>query len=357
MKYSIDNINIQGSLKYRLMFVAGAIIHLCFLAMFLRLGVIALSVFNVFSVLLYAFGSLFSVSKRTGQMRFGWMIAFYSEIMLHMVACMLIIGEEANFYLYAIAILPIAIYVLFFSCSIQVFFRTVVIFVIAAIALIAGSLITVNCIDGCPYFPLTYDEIYMLRLVNMVFTAFMLIVFSMLFSLEVYSLLKKLRKANRDLEYTATHDALTGLYNRHSLKSVYGEVMGECGSLCVALGDVDDFKKINDTYGHDCGDAALKTIAEIMLGSVSEGEIACRWGGEEILLILRGCREDCLARLERIQDKVRGTEMSHEGRAVKLTMTFGFADGAEEDSFDKLISSVDKRLYRGKKDGKNRIVS
>lgn len=357
MKYSIDNVNIQGSLKYRLMFVAGAIIHLCFLFMFLRLGVAALSIFNIFSVLLYALGSLFSVSKRTGQMRFGWMIAFYSEIMLHTVACMLTIGEEANFYLYAIAILPIAIYVLFFSCNIRVFFRTVVIFVITAIALIAGSLIAVDCFDIYPYFPLTYDEIYMLRLVNMIFTALMLIVFSMLFSLEVYSLLKKLRQANRDLEYTATHDALTGLYNRHSLKPVYEDVMGECGSFCVALGDVDDFKKINDTYGHDCGDAALKAIANIMLGGVSEGEIACRWGGEEILLILRGSREECLERLERIQDKVRGAEIPHDDGAVRLTMTFGFAHGAEEGSFDKLISSVDKRLYRGKKNGKNRIVS
>lgn len=357
MKYSIDNINIQGSLKYRLMFMAGAVIHLCFLFVFLELGVVVLSVFNIFSVLLYVLGSMFSVSKRTGQMRFGWMIAFYTEIMLHTVACMLTIGEGASFYLYALVILPISIYVLFFSCSIQVFFRTVVIFVVTAIALIAGSMIMVNCLDTYPYFPLSYDEIYMLRLMNMIFAALMLIVFSMLFSLEVYSLLKKLRKVNRDLEYTATHDALTGLYNRHSLKSVYEDVMSECGSFCVALGDVDDFKKINDTYGHDCGDAALKAIAGIMLGGVSEGEIACRWGGEEILLILRGNREDCLERLERIQDKVRSAEIPHGDGVVKLTMTFGFAHGAEEDSFDRLITSVDKRLYHGKKNGKNRIVS
>lgn len=357
MKLSIDNININDSLKYRLMFVAGAIVHLCFLVVFFVIDVKVMAVINVFSVLLYVMGSFFGINKQTGLMRYGWMIAFYSEIMIHTVLCMLLIGVDASFYLYAIMILPVATYVLFFSCSIQVFFRTVIVFIIVDILLVSGSLITVKYIDTYPYFPLTYDDIHMLRILNMSFAALMLTLFSMLFALEVYSLLKKLRSANSALEYTATHDALTGLYNRHSIKPVLERLTESNGSFCVALGDIDDFKKINDTYGHDCGDCALKIVAELMINGVADGDIACRWGGEEMLLILRGSREDALARLDEIYEKIRNADIRHEDNTVRLTMTFGFAHHTEAENLDMLITTVDKRLYHGKQNGKNRIVS
>lgn len=357
MKFNIDNINIHSSLKYRLMFAAGGIVHMCFLAVFFMIDVQVLGYFNFFSVLLYVLGCFFSVSKRTGQMRYGWMIAFFSEIMAHTVACMLLIGVDANFYLYALVILPISIYVLFFSCSIQRFFKTVIAFVIIDLLLVSGSLIVVKYFDTYPYFPLSYNDIHALRILNMSCTALMLVVFSLLFSLEVHSLLKKLRTANSALEYTATHDALTGLYNRRSLKPMFEKLQENGVSFCVALGDVDDFKKINDTYGHDCGDIALKTVAGLLLEGLSDGDIACRWGGEEMLLVLCGNKEDALARLSAINEKIRSANIEHEDNNVRLTMTFGFAHYSEAESLDTLVSTVDKRLYRGKLNGKNTIVS
>lgn len=357
MKFSIDNINIHSSLKYRLMFAAGGIVHLCFLFVFFLIDVQVLGIVNIFSVILYVLGSLFSVSKRTGQMRYGWMIAFFVEIMAHTVACMLLIGVDANFYLYALVILPISIYVLFFSCSIQVFFRTVIVFVITDLLLVSGSLIVVKYFETYPYFPLSYNDIHGLRILNMSCAALMLVVFSLLFSLEVHALLKKLRAANTTLEYTATHDALTGLYNRHSLKPMFEELQENGTSFCVALGDVDDFKKINDTYGHDCGDVALKTVAKLLLDGISEGDIACRWGGEEMLLVLRGNREESLARLVDINERIRSADIAHEDNNVRLTMTFGFAHHSEAESLDTLFTTVDKRLYHGKQNGKNTIIS
>lgn len=340
-----------------MMFIAGAVVHLCFLAVFFLIDVMVLGVINIFSVLLYLLGSVFSISRRTGQMRYGWMIAFYTEIMAHTVACLLLIGIDANFYLYAIVILPISIYVLFLSCSIQVFLRTVLVFVLSDLLLVGGALVAVNYMEIYPYFPLSYSDIHFLRILNMTFAALMLVVFSMLFSLEVYSLLKKLRAANSTLEYTATHDALTGLYNRHSIKPVFERLQQDGGSFCIALGDIDDFKRINDTYGHDCGDVALKTVAKILKDGVTEGEVACRWGGEEILLVLCGEREEALSRLSEINEAIRSSEIRHEDSTVRLTMTFGFAHYSEAETMDQLITMVDKRLYYGKQNGKNVIIS
>ncbi len=357
MRLSIDNINIEHSFKYRMMFIAGAVVHMCFLIVFFVIDVEVLGVINIFSVLLYLLGSFFSISRRTGQMRYGWMIAFYSEIIAHTVACILLIGIDANFYLYAIVILPISIYVLFFSCTIGVFLRTVIIFVLSDLLLVGGAFVSLNYIDIYPYFPLSYSDINFLRVLNMSLAAAMLLGFSMLFSLEVYSLLKKLRAVNSRLEYTATHDALTGLYNRHSIKPVFEKMQLDEVPFCIALGDIDDFKKINDTYGHDCGDAALKMVADILLGGAAEHDIVCRWGGEEMLLILRGGREEALERLSAINESIRSAEVQHEDNIVRLTMTFGFAHHSESETLDMLISMVDKRLYYGKQNGKNVIIS
>lgn len=358
MKFKIDNINIESSLKYRMMFIAGAAFHMCFLLLFFfEMDVMALGIVNIFSVLLYLLGSFFSVSKRTKNMRYGWMIAFYSEIMFHTIACMLFIGVDANFYLYAIAILPVSIYVLYFSCSFKRFIMTATVFIISDILLLGGALIAVNHLESYPYFPLSYSDIHLLRVLNIGFAIFMLVVFSMLFTLEVYSLLKKLGEVNRTLEYTATHDALTGLYNRHSIKAMYEKLIEDGEPFCIALGDVDNFKKINDTYGHDCGDTALKTVADVISGGISEGDIVCRWGGEEILIVLHGSREDALSRLEDINEAIRTAEIKHGKHVVKLTMTFGFAHYSEVEGMDALISFVDKRLYYGKQNGKNVIIS
>ncbi len=357
MRICIDNINTISSFKYRLMFVCGAVVHLWFLIEFQFIGVEELAVVNIFSVLLYILGSFFSVNKQTGTMYYGWMLAFFSEIMIHTVLCMLLIGLDADFYLYLLVILPISVYVLYFSCRINVFIKTICVFILISMTVGSGSVMLVNSLECFPMFPLSYDDIDSLRMINMVAAAVMLVAFSLLFALEVHVLVRNLGDANKKLEYIATRDKLTGLYNRHSIKSMYEELEKSERSFCVVLGDVDDFKKINDTYGHDCGDVALKTIADIISGGIAEGDIACRWGGEELLLVLCGSREEAFARLESINEAIRSAEIRHGESVVTLTMTFGFAHKTEAEGLDALVSLVDKRLYYGKRNGKNTIIS
>lgn len=357
MAFDIDRININSSLKYRMMFIAGGIIHACYIALFLQLGIIPLVCVNICSVLLYILGSLFSVNKKTGLMRYGWMVAFYSEITIHTTLCMMLIGVDADFYLYSLAIMPVAVYVLYLSCTMSVFLRSMVAFtVVTSLSLFAGFYAD-RSIEFLPYYPLTYDEIELFRVFNVICAGAILLMFSFLFALEIHALLRRLEESNSQLEYTATHDALTGLFNRRSLKPLAEKLADTEEHFCVALGDIDDFKQVNDTYGHDAGDTALRTVAGLIREGIADGDIACRWGGEEILLVLRGSDEECLARLTEVWKRIAATEMEHEGGAFRVAITFGFVSCTETRNIEKLVSAADKRLYVGKTGGKNVIIS
>lgn len=357
MRLDIDKININSSVKYRLMFAAGGLVHACYIGMFLWLGIIPLVIVNICSVLVYALGSLMSVNKKTGLMKYGWMVAFYTEITVHTLLCMLLIGVDTNFYLYSLAIMPVAVYVLFLSCSMVVFLRSMIACTVTSfLSLLIGFYADRNT-DALPYYPLTYDEIELFRVFNVICAGVILLLFSFLFALEIHVLLKRLEESNRQLEFTASHDPLTGLLNRRKLKPLAEKIAEDGEPFCVALGDIDDFKKVNDTYGHDAGDLALKTVSEMIREGVTDGDIACRWGGEEILLILRGGEEDCLARLRSIRERIIGADLSHESGTFRLTMTFGFVSCSETQGIEKLVSIADKRLYVGKTGGKNVIIS
>ncbi len=357
MKLDMNHLILNNSLKYRLMFAAGGIVHAGYMVIFLSLGIMPMVIVNVCSVLLYILGSLFSVNKKTRYMRYGWMVAFYAEILVHSVLCMLLIGVDTNFYLYALAIMPISVYVLFRSCTIKKFLLSMLGMTVTDIVVLIGALIIETESELLPYYPLTYDEVQLFRMINVIVTGIILILFSFMFAIEMHFLLEKLARSNKRLRYNATHDALTGLLNRRALKPIADKLTDNDEMFCVALGDIDDFKQVNDNYGHDAGDTALKTVAEIILDGVNEGDLACRWGGEEMLLVMVGSREECLGRLISIWERVSGAEMKREGGSFNVTITFGFVTCESTRNIEKLVSLADKRLYTGKTNGKNTIVS
>ena len=157
------------------------------------------------------------------------------------------------------------------------------------------------------------------------------------------------------------HDSLTGLYNRHSLRDFFDSLDESGNEYCVALGDIDNFKRVNDTYGHDCGDDVLVTVSDIIKKSMAENDLACRWGGEEILIIMRGTRSDCLGRMRDIREQINSSVVETGSNSISVTMTFGFADCHEVENsgknhMDSIVILVDGRLYVGKKSGKNVII-
>ncbi|MBJ6726446.1 diguanylate cyclase [Geomesophilobacter sediminis] len=161
------------------------------------------------------------------------------------------------------------------------------------------------------------------------------------------------------LELIARIDLLTGLANRWELVSRLeseksrSERRGQ--SFTVMLADIDHFKKVNDTYGHQAGDRVIRGIADTLRGNLRGEDICGRWGGEEFLLILPQTGLPEAKRVaEKLIKKVRGTRTLWEDEPLMVTMSIGYGVFTAGMTVDGLISAVDRALYEAKRAGRNR---
>ncbi|HOJ75565.1 MAG TPA: diguanylate cyclase [Phycisphaerae bacterium] len=167
---------------------------------------------------------------------------------------------------------------------------------------------------------------------------------------------------NRKLELMAITDELTGLANRreamHQLKTGW-DVAQACGQpfSCIMV-DIDHFKDCNDTYGHDAGDAVLRHTAEALLRMAGTGELACRLGGEEFLLICPNAGVDHAAmRAEQLRAAVEASAVQVDGVELHVTISAGVAErSAETDTVTDLLKCADQALYAAKRAGRNRVM-
>ena len=168
--------------------------------------------------------------------------------------------------------------------------------------------------------------------------------------------------AEEQLKHYASEDALTGLMNRKTMmqymeKLVDKENESETVQIAVAIGDVDSFSKINDRYGHDCGDAIIRRLAYILsTGMKDYGKIA-RWGGEQFLFIFEDASgEDAYYYLTRLQQHIREEDFFWHDERINLTMTYGLMEYNPEKSIDFCIVEADKKMFMGKESGRNTII-
>jgi diguanylate cyclase (GGDEF)-like protein len=163
------------------------------------------------------------------------------------------------------------------------------------------------------------------------------------------------------VERQALLDGLTGLANRRSveekLRAEAARARRFDDKVCLVLADLDDFKRVNDTYGHPVGDEALRLFAATLSATVREMDIAARWGGEEFALVLPGTDAQGGARLaERARAALEGCTLRVDGRDVTLTASFGVAALPPAGDPEELVSAADAALYEAKRTGKNRVM-
>jgi diguanylate cyclase (GGDEF)-like protein/PAS domain S-box-containing protein len=165
------------------------------------------------------------------------------------------------------------------------------------------------------------------------------------------------------LRQQSIRDALTGLYNRRYLEEALQRELARAtrkrGGFAVAVVDVDHFKQFNDTFGHDVGDLVLKEVATLLQDSVREGDIACRLGGEEFVLLLSDITPDTASQLAgRVLTAVRTRELSHNQRQLgRITVSLGLAFyPLHGESGATLLESADGALYQAKRSGRDRYV-
>jgi diguanylate cyclase (GGDEF)-like protein len=162
----------------------------------------------------------------------------------------------------------------------------------------------------------------------------------------------------RVLARTETHarvDALTGLFNRRSLEQQAREVIDRGETFVVAFLDLDHFKDLNDTYGHEIGDRALRLFARVLRDSVRPADIPARFGGEEFIVVLPDCR---LSDARIVADRVRTRlQLAIAASTVPpFTVSIGLADSEPPESFVDTVARADEALMQAKQTGRDRVV-
>jgi len=155
-------------------------------------------------------------------------------------------------------------------------------------------------------------------------------------------------------ENQAHTDPLTGLLNRRSLELQVRDLRNERTPYALAYGDLDQFKDLNDTFGHDAGDHALRAFAGVLRDSVRPNDIVARYGGEEFVIVFPECgAEAAVGVLERVREHLALTLSA--GRVPAFTVTFGVASTDYAADFDEIVAIADRALLDAKAAGKNRV--
>lgn len=341
----------ENGSAYRLVFGFCLGIHSLLLIATTLLGLKLVAGFNVISVLFYLLG-LFLIprSKHTPI----WLFLFWLEVIVNAVLCNQCLGWGYGFTFYGVMLIPVTFFVAYFDKNVKKpIFTSTVLSVIDVI-----MMVIFNVYHGA-YNKMGWvseQAVSAAFCVNLFLCSAALIFYSANFILEMKTTTEKLHIKNEALNFLANYDELTKLRNRHTMANIFHEFEQGGRPFCVVLGDIDDFKKVNDTYGHACGDQVLIEISEIMRYAVGSNGVVCRWGGEEILILLDMEPEKGHAMMESIRETIEKFCIQFEEYKVNVTMTYGFTHNKEAVNVEKMVALADDRLYYGKKNGKNRIV-
>ena len=178
---------------------------------------------------------------------------------------------------------------------------------------------------------------------------------------EVTERTSELLSANQKLAKAATLDSLTGLLNRRGFtehaEAEIQRYLRTGREFSLILGDLDNFKSVNDRHGHVCGDHMLTHLAQLLRERVREMDEVSRWGGEEFMIILPETNTEGAAQLaENLRLAIQDRVFEYKGRRLNITMTLGVASFRRGESLDSCIARADTALYHGKERGRNRVM-
>ena len=228
-----------------------------------------------------------------------------------------------------------------------------------AITLAYRMLLFSYSINNEPIFALERGTAIAFQTVNSLMFFIMMACLCILFSSNIQETERKLRLDNQELHREAGTDPLTQLPNRRDMVTVIDRFQqaspGE--NFCVAIADIDFFKKVNDTYGHNCGDYTLRQLADLFRAHAGERYSVCRWGGEEFCFFLpmKNLDEAGGIMLD-ICNKVRHMALAFEGNEFKITITIGVEENDFNSPLSAILEKADQKLYMGKESGRDRVV-
>lgn len=322
--------------------------HLLFLGLFIFYNIQPLIYMNIFSCLIF-FTAYILNSKRAHRLIF---YLTFLEMSLHAYFATYFLGWTSGFHLYILCLLP-----LIFNYRIQSSIRKKVL--VLSLLLLYVSL---NILSR--FFPdfhlLTSRQLSNFDLMNVLITFVVFVILSHIYSISAMHLEADLREKNKALETSSRTDPLTGLSNRRDIleKIEYEKerIIRNKEKCCFILTDIDNFKLINDNYGHDFGDYVLSELAGIFKGRLRNQDHICRWGGEEFLFVLPDTDVNGgVFVAQKIRNILKEYCFKFNNYESDISLTFGVSLFDPHKSIDTSIKIADELLYYGKRNGRDRI--
>ena len=303
-------------------------------------------VMNVISIITYIF--LFKVINKNMVL---YLLILYAEILIHMTLASICMGWKCGFQLYFFAFLPIIYYCDYISKKRKL--MKIYTMPLSILVIIVFLFIRMYAYDAYAI----YDHIsetteFVIFTINIIMTFAFLIMFMSMF--ERMSL-----QTESSLQHLAEYDLLTNLSNRHRMTAIFDKLVKNNIGFSVAILDIDDFKKVNDTYGHNAGDRTLKAFADVLKDVEKDDIYACRWGGEEFLIVLEGenTYETAKALLELVRVNVSNLRIPTDEGELKITVSSGIAIYHQGERPSNTINRADSYLYIAKSSGKNQVIA
>jgi len=301
-----------------------------------------LTLFSIPTAAVYVIGYVLIFSDKLDI--YVWMIYFW--LTLYMCITTLCLGYGYGFHLYCFSMIPVMFVTEYIAYKLH---RR------------SMRAMTVSCVIAAFYILCTgyvacfgpiYERDQKYAAFFWIFNA--LIVFGFLIYYTNY-MIRAVILSEKKLIEAAHVDRLTKLYNRHYMLDRLNSLPADSESF-LAMSDIDNFKRINDTYGHNAGDEVLKTVAA-KLRSMCDGCEVARWGGEEFLILSAEPLPDGVEMLEKLRKSVAGETVSFNGTEISVTLTIGVAVRESWQNVEEWVQAADKKLYYGKNSGKNKVVN
>ena len=320
-------------------------VHVSYIFIFGSLSMLLPMHYNIFSVIFYVM-MLFAVKK--GSYRFG-VTAVHAEVSLFVLVCTLTGAAGVNMKMYLLAMASIVYFCPYRHKSIPYIFAVDEIILYIFLELFEQFYAPAPAIHGA--------AVIFLKLYNICIVFGVILGSAFLSDVSASVTRKRLTDENRALSRLANYDQLTGLQSRHLFMKHMEKNSGNT-DMTICIGDIDDFKAINDTYGHVYGDYVLQKISEIMKEVLDSDRVdICRWGGEEFLLMFYNIPfQDAYDKTENLRKTISEYNFCFEEKSVHVTMTFGIYNKMGNEEIQSLLNKVDQLLYKGKMKGKNTVV-
>ncbi len=313
--------------------------HILYLILFLVSKVYPLVYVNIVSIVLYIL--FFYVLKKKKYYPYALMCG--NEILIYMSIASIYVGFDSGFHLCIIGLCVVSFFSTYFA-KVRSKIGNSIIWCSLSFAIVMGLFIY-SVLNNSIYQIDRWLEITLYVFHTMAIFAFIAVYLS--------TFLRYAIKLENRIMLESRTDKLTQLHNRYDLYN-YVDLLEDKNDYVLAMFDIDDFKVVNDEYGHICGDHMLVEVAEIAKNNSSD-DFVSRFGGEEFIVITK-IDDNAVNKIDDIRRKIEEHIFKFEDKSIHATITIGVSKYDEGMSVDDWIMRADKRLYEGKTSGKNKVV-